>query len=192
MGILTADMRRMVETQLGFVATVCPDGTPNLSPKGSTAVWDDDHLVFADLRSPGTVENLRANASVEINVVDQLVRKGYRFKGTGAVHTDGEVFERGVRFYEARGTVRARDRIRGIVIVTVQRALPVTSPSYDVGATEDELRERYLATLTARADADHGGCPPRQSVVDVPVPCERARRVAVAVGDRDRVRPGPG
>jgi predicted pyridoxine 5'-phosphate oxidase superfamily flavin-nucleotide-binding protein len=148
-GILTADMRRMVETQLGFVATVCADGTPNLSPKGTTAVWDDDHLVFADLRSPGTVENLRANASVEINVVDQLVRKGYRFKGTGVVHTDGEVFERGVRFYEARGTVRARDRIRGIVIVTVERAGPVTSPSYDVGATEDELRDRYLAALTA-------------------------------------------
>jgi predicted pyridoxine 5'-phosphate oxidase superfamily flavin-nucleotide-binding protein len=150
MGILTADMRRMVETQLGFVATVCPDGTPNLSPKGSTAVWDDDHLVFSDLRSPGTVENLRANASVEINVVDQLVRKGYRFKGTGVVHTDGEVFERGVRFYEARGTVRAHDRIHGIVIVTIQRALPITSPAYDVGATEDELRQRYLATLTAR------------------------------------------
>jgi predicted pyridoxine 5'-phosphate oxidase superfamily flavin-nucleotide-binding protein len=150
MGILTADMRRMVETQLGFVATVCPDGTPNLSPKGSTAVWDDDHLVFSDLRSPGTVENLRANASIEINVVDQLVRKGYRFKGTGVVHTDGEVFERGVRFYEARGTVRARDRIHGIVIVTIQRALPITSPAYDVGATEDELRQRYLATLTAR------------------------------------------
>ena len=149
MGILTADMRRMVETQLGFVATVCADGTPNLSPKGTTAVWDDDHLVFADLRSPGTVENLRANASVEINVVDQLVRKGYRFKGTGVVHTDGEVFERGVRFYEARGTVRARDRIRGIVIVAVERAGPVTSPSYDVGATEDELRDRYLAALTA-------------------------------------------
>ena len=149
MGILTADMRRMVETQLGFVATVCPDGTPNLSPKGSIAVWDDDHLVFADLRSPGTVENLRANASVEINVVDQLVRKGYRFKGTGAVYVDGEVFERGVRFYETRGTVRARERIRGIVIVSVHRALPVVSPAYDVGAGEDELRAHYLAVLTA-------------------------------------------
>jgi predicted pyridoxine 5'-phosphate oxidase superfamily flavin-nucleotide-binding protein len=48
MGILTADMRRMVEEQqLGFIATVCADGTPNLSPKGTTAVWDDEHLVFA-------------------------------------------------------------------------------------------------------------------------------------------------
>ena len=42
MGILTADMKRVVEQQrLGFVATVCADGTPNLSPKGTTAVWDD-------------------------------------------------------------------------------------------------------------------------------------------------------
>jgi predicted pyridoxine 5'-phosphate oxidase superfamily flavin-nucleotide-binding protein len=48
-GILTEDMRRVVrEQRLGFVATVCPDGTPSLSPKGTTAVWGGDHLVFAD------------------------------------------------------------------------------------------------------------------------------------------------
>jgi len=148
-GILNEDMRRVVEAELGFIATVCPDGTPNLSPKGTTAVWDDNHLVFADLRSPGTVENLRSNASIEINVVDQLVRKGYRFKGTGTVYTDGDVFERGVEFYQARGTVKARERIRGIVIIAVERALPVISPAYDLGLTEDELRERSLRRLTA-------------------------------------------
>src|SRR3954462_15057671 len=112
MGKITEGMQRGVEGELGFIAPGCPDGTPNLSPKGTIAVWDDDHLVFADLRSPGTVANLRSNPSVEVNVVDQLVRKGYRFKGTGTVHTDGEVFERGVEFDEARGTVDARARIR--------------------------------------------------------------------------------
>jgi predicted pyridoxine 5'-phosphate oxidase superfamily flavin-nucleotide-binding protein len=153
MGILTQEMRRVVEAELGFIATVCPDGTPNLSPKGTTAVWDDDHLVFADVRSPGTIANLRSNASIEINVVDQLVRKGYRFKGIAAVYTDGEVFERGVEFYEARGTVNARERVHGIVIVAVERALPVTSPAYDLGATEDELRENNLRRLTGRSAA---------------------------------------
>jgi predicted pyridoxine 5'-phosphate oxidase superfamily flavin-nucleotide-binding protein len=151
MGILTDDMKRVVEAELGFIATVCPDGTPNLSPKGTTAVWDDDHLVFADIRSPGTVENLRSNPGIEVNVVDQLVRKGYRFKGTGRVHTEGDVFERGVRFYEDRGTVRARERIQGIVIVAVERALAVTSPAYDLGATEDELRQLYLGRLERSA-----------------------------------------
>ena len=37
MGILTDDMKCVVrEQKLGFIATVCPDGTPNLSPKGTT------------------------------------------------------------------------------------------------------------------------------------------------------------
>ena len=60
MGLLTSDMKRVVEEQrLGFVATVCPNGTPNLSPKGTTAVWDDEQLVFANIRSPNTIANLR-------------------------------------------------------------------------------------------------------------------------------------
>src|SRR6266571_9314795 len=46
MGILTEDMKRLVdEQQLGFHATVCPDGSPNLSPKGSTRVWDEEQVI---------------------------------------------------------------------------------------------------------------------------------------------------
>src|SRR6476661_8464915 len=66
--LLTDEMKRVVEKQrLGFVATVCADGTPNLSPKGTLRVLDDDHLMFADIRSPGTVANLRTNPSIEVN-----------------------------------------------------------------------------------------------------------------------------
>src|SRR5438445_858811 len=81
---LTADMKRVVaEQRLAFVATVCPDGTPNVSPKGTIAVWDDDHLVFADIRSPGTVANICRNPAVELNVVDPFSRKGFPFQGHG-------------------------------------------------------------------------------------------------------------
>jgi predicted pyridoxine 5'-phosphate oxidase superfamily flavin-nucleotide-binding protein len=149
MGILTADMQRVVDRELGFVATVTPEGTPSLSPKGTIAVWDDDHLVFADLRSPGTVSNLRSNPTVEVNVVDQLTRKGYRLQGTAVVHTEGADFERGVEFYDRRGLEQARDRIHSIVVVAVERASAVTSPAYDVGATEDELRAIYRERLLA-------------------------------------------
>src|ERR1700693_4656612 len=91
---LTADMKRVVaEQRLAFVATVCPDGTPNLSPKGTIAVWDNGHLVFADIRSPGTISNIKKNPSVEINVVDPFVRKGYRFKGVGEVIAGGDRFK---------------------------------------------------------------------------------------------------
>lgn len=147
MGILTQEMKRVVESQLGFIATVCPDGTPNLSPKGTTATWDDDHLVFAHINSPGTVANLLRNPAIEVNVVDQLIRKGFRYKGTAVVHTAGDIFERGVGFYESRGMIRARERIKAIVVITVDRALPVVSPAYDLGAKEEELRSHWQNRL---------------------------------------------
>ena len=144
MGILTEDMKRLVsEQRLGFVATVCPDGTPNLSPKGTTAVWDDDHIVFADIRSPATVSNLRRNASAEINVVDPMVRKGYRFKGVASVVTEGDLYERILDFYRTeRNLDEGRTRIRSFVLVKINEAMPLISPAYDQGLTEEQVREK--------------------------------------------------
>ena len=151
MGLLTADMKRVVEEQhLGFVATVCPDGTPNLSPKGTTAVWDDDHLVFANIRSPGTLANLRQNASVEVNVVDPFLRKGYRFKGIASVLESGALYDKAIAFYEERGS--RVSAFREVVLVRVHTAQPIDSPAYDLGLTEDEVRgrwERYFQSLRA-------------------------------------------
>lgn len=141
MGILTEDMIRLVrEQKLGFVATVRPDGTPNLSPKGALRDFDDDHLVFADIRSPQTIANLGSNPVLEINVVDVLSRRGYRFRGAGRVHRSGTAFERGVAVLQESGVAGP---IRAIVLVRVERALPLVSPSYDRGATLDEIRSRW-------------------------------------------------
>ncbi|MFN8642274.1 MAG: pyridoxamine 5'-phosphate oxidase family protein [Candidatus Binatia bacterium] len=143
MSVLDTEMKRLVERQrLGFVATVCPDGTPNLSPKGTTAVWDDDHLVFADIHSPGSVSNLRHNPAVEINVVDPMLRKGYRFKGIARVLGDGALFDEIVAFFRRRGS---SSPIRHIVVIKVERALPLVSPAYDSGASEEEIRARWQA-----------------------------------------------
>lgn len=150
MGTLTIDMKRVVEQQrLGFVATVCPDGTPNLSPKGTTAVWDDDHLIFANIRSPGTLANLRQNANVEVNVVDPFVRKGYRFKGVASILESGPLYDKLLAFYKERGSQFA---IREIVMIQVQIAQPIDSPAYDLGLTEQEVRnrmERHFQLLRA-------------------------------------------
>src|SRR5215510_5887476 len=114
-------MKRVVRQQrLAFVATVCADNTPNLSPKGTITVWDDDHLVFANIRSPQTISNLRRNPAIEINVVDPMVRKGYRFKGTATVLESGTQYEEVKAFFTARGV---SNPIREVVLINVQRAL---------------------------------------------------------------------
>jgi len=138
------DMRRVVARQrLGFVATVCPDGTANLSPKGTTSVWDDEHLVFLHLHSPGTVANLTTNPSMEINVVDPIIRKGYRFKGQACVVADGELFDRILDFYAERGVDPAR--VQAAVLMHVQTAAPLISPAYDTGASEAEVTAQWRA-----------------------------------------------
>lgn len=138
--MLTDEIRRLVrDVRLGFAATVCPDGTPNLSPKGTTLVYDDEHLVFADLRSPQTVANLRANPAIEVNVVDVGTRRGYRFKGTGrVVDLDQGLLE----WYREQGFDLA-GRAQHAVLVRVERVEELTSPAYDWGSTEEELVRTY-------------------------------------------------
>jgi predicted pyridoxine 5'-phosphate oxidase superfamily flavin-nucleotide-binding protein len=149
MAVLTEDMKRVVRDQgLGFVATVCPDGTPNLSPKGLMFVWDDEHLIFADLASPTTMANLARNPVAAVNVVDPVLRKGYRFKGRASLHTEGPVFEQALRFFEQARTPNPRAvPIRGVAIVAVDHAAALISPAYAGGATEQDMIERSARRL---------------------------------------------
>lgn len=143
MGILTQEIKEFVkQAKLGFVATVCPDGTPNLSPKGTTTVWDDDHLVFADIHSPGTIANLLANPAIEINIVDVFIRKGYRFKGTGKVLSEGSLFEELITFYKNAGS---KYIINNIGLVKVERILPILSPVYDTAISENDVVKKWSA-----------------------------------------------
>jgi uncharacterized protein len=141
--MLTSDMKRIIGEQLlGFVATTAPDGTPNVSPKATFFVVDDRTIAFGDIRSPGTIRNLRSNPRIEINFVDPFVRKGYRFAGTA------EVAERGTAAFDALlrhygGTLAPR--LRAIVAVTLTKALPLISPVYDDGAEEAAVRRGWTA-----------------------------------------------
>ena len=141
--ILDADMRRVVDEQrLSFVATVNPDGTPNLSPKGSIRVWDDCHLVFGDIRSPNTVRNLEINPTTEINIVDPISRRGYRFRGTAEILRAGSIYDRAVAFLRESGV---SSPVGAVVLVRIETASPVISPAYDSGASEEEVRTTWLA-----------------------------------------------
>ena len=142
---VNGEAKRLIEEQrLAYVATVSPDGTANVSPKGTIAVWDDDHLVFADIRSPGTVANISRNPSVELNVVDPFLRKGYRFKGTAQIVRNGELYTKIVDFYQGRGSKRAA-AAQAFVLVKVERVRPLISPAYDDGADEKSVRGRWIS-----------------------------------------------
>lgn len=75
---------------LGYVATIREDGSPNLSPRGSAMVHDDDHHIFMNQNPPGRFANLRRDPRIETNWVDVFRRRGYRFKGKASLPPPGD------------------------------------------------------------------------------------------------------
>jgi predicted pyridoxine 5'-phosphate oxidase superfamily flavin-nucleotide-binding protein len=138
---ITDDMIRLLDyVKLGYVATISSDNTPNLSPKGTIFALDDHHLVFADIRSPQTIKNLKTNPSVEINVVDPFSRKGYRFKGIASILTQGSEFSHILHMYKQR---KIQSVINNIVKIRITKINTITSPLYDLGMTEEQLVKKW-------------------------------------------------
>jgi predicted pyridoxine 5'-phosphate oxidase superfamily flavin-nucleotide-binding protein len=74
-----------------LLATVSPDGVPNVAPKGSLTVLDHQHLVYADLVEGQTSANLNYRPSVAVVVLDTDGR-GYQIKGRGSRDESGAAY----------------------------------------------------------------------------------------------------
>lgn len=130
---------------LGHIATVTPDGLPNVSPKGTFLVLDDATIAFGEIRSPQTVANLAQNPACEVNFVDAFLRKGARLRGRAELLARGDVqFDTLMpQFRDVWGALC--DRMNLIVKIAVDEVKPLSSPPYDTGTSEAEMIALYKA-----------------------------------------------
>lgn len=99
-------MDAITQIQPAMVATSNRAGEPNVSPKGSLRILDDNHLAFADLRSPQTIRNLRENPNLQIIGFDPVSRKGWRVWGVAEeILAAGDLYDRFSAPYAGRGKV---------------------------------------------------------------------------------------
>ena len=146
--ILNADMRAVIRSaHLCFAATVTPDCQPNVSPKGTIRVWDDTYLFFLDIASPRTRANLLANTFMELNVVEQLSRRGYRFFGRAEIHQRGETYDTAVAMVLAEED--ATYDVAAVVLLEVERAAALVSPGYWRVADENAMRSCWRERRSA-------------------------------------------
>tara|TARA_B100000497_G_scaffold81854_1_gene91284 strand:- start:150 stop:599 length:450 start_codon:yes stop_codon:yes gene_type:complete len=139
--VITSEIKTFLKIQkLGYVATVSSDGKPNISPKGTIIAWSDNLLAFANIRSPDTLMNLQTNPFVEINVIDPLSRKGYLFAGTAKIIENTPLYVEILNHYRINGI---KSPISSIVIIDVSSVSEVTSPLYDLGQTEEEIKLKW-------------------------------------------------
>lgn len=142
--MLNAFAKDIIETfRLGFVASVTPDGRPNVSPKGTFLVLSEDQIAFADIRSPQTIKNIENNPEVEVNFVNQFSRKGVRIRGKATIaKKDTDNFQHLIVHWKNEWPSLA-DRINAIVTIQISNLKPLTTPPYDDGVTEEEMVEIY-------------------------------------------------
>ncbi len=103
MAKMTGEMKAMLEKQLSIVATSSKEGIPNVGPKGSLYVLDDETLVYSEGTAQKSLKNLRENDNVAVLVVEREKHDGYQFKGKAKLLTQGPIFDKVSERQKKRG-----------------------------------------------------------------------------------------
>ncbi|MCB8820249.1 pyridoxamine 5'-phosphate oxidase family protein [Microvirga rosea] len=139
-----ADQKNAV---LCWLATVSPEGVPNVSPKEIFALFDDESLVVADIMSPTTVRNIRANPKVCLSFVDVFRQKGFKVEGEALV----------VPREEAAFAVLGKDLlamagqdfpIKNVIHIRMTRISRILAPSYSLFPDRTEAERMQSAYTT--------------------------------------------
>lgn len=144
MAVLDAEVQAAIAASvLCWLATIGRDGAPNVSPKEIFCAAGEDWLAIADIASPNSVANIRANPQVCVSFVDVFRQKGFKLHGTAQL-----IGRRDPGFAEAAaGLVRLAGPafpVRHAMLITVRKAARIIAPSYALRPEMDDA-ERLAA-----------------------------------------------
>ena len=113
-----------------LLATALPNGYAQVSPRGSTMVYDDEHLALWERGRGSTTDNLRDGGKVTVFFrkpqlrADGVLPKGgiARFYGTAAIHKAGSVYEEVWKRLVQPEKERDPEKKGFAVLITVERA----------------------------------------------------------------------
>jgi predicted pyridoxine 5'-phosphate oxidase superfamily flavin-nucleotide-binding protein len=148
-GALTPELKKMIgQSTLATIASVSAEGAPCASPLSSIAVLDDDTLIWADVRSPRTLNNLEGDPRTEILILDPISRKAVRIAGKVSIFSvNGRAAALLPHLQDRRADL---ERVRSLVTINVLKAELVQAPIYDTGFSEEEIKalweEHYVPT----------------------------------------------
>lgn len=155
--IITGEIRDSVERSvLCWLATTDENGQPNVSPKEVFAVADSQSIVVANIASPRSARNIRANQKVCLSFVDVFVQKGFKIIGTA---TEVKRSEPEYSHWVTPLLTMAGDRypIHSVFVVSAIAAEPIVAPSYRLypsETTEESQIQSALRTYGVTRDKD--------------------------------------
>jgi hypothetical protein len=113
-----------------LVATVLPNGFAQVTPRGSTMVYDDEHLALWERGKGSTNANLTDKSKVTVFLRKPQLREAgvlpkggiARFYGTAAIHKSGAAYEEVWRRLVQPEKERDPDKKGFAVLIKVERA----------------------------------------------------------------------
>jgi len=100
---LTDAMKAILAQQLPIQATSSKDGLPDIGPKRSLRVYDDNTLIYNENTAGQTLQNIRDGSKMAVAVIDREALAGYRFVGSPEVFSAGKPFADAVAYAESKG-----------------------------------------------------------------------------------------
>ena len=147
MSLLNESVREAARRSvLCWLATVDADAQPNVSPKEVWTIADDEHVVVANIASPGSARNIVQQAQVCLSFVDVFVQKGFKLKGAGhEVRADDPAFTQWAA--TLLDMVGQRFVIQSVLVIRVTSVVPIVAPSYRFYADETTEASQVLSAM---------------------------------------------
>lgn len=146
---LTPEVRDAAERSvLCWLATADAAGQPNVTPKEVFAIVDDEHLVIANIASPGSAANVAVNPKVCVSFVDVFKQKGFKVVGLASdVAPADPAFARWVA--PLRALAGERFPVRSVFLVRATAVEAIVAPSYWLFPTVTTEASQERAALRA-------------------------------------------
>ena len=123
---ISDEMRRRIDNALEdrcpmYIATVSPDGEPQISMRGSVLVYDHETLAYWERGWRQSAANIEANPKIVLFYRHPTDRVNLRFYGTATMYREGPIRE-DVMSRTVQGELdRDPDRIGAAVLVRLYR-----------------------------------------------------------------------
>lgn len=150
--VLTQEILRSIDASiLCWLATIDADGAPSVSPKEIFTAYGDSSVLIADIASPGSVRNIRANPRVCVSFVNVFSQKGFKLYGNANI-LDAQGKDHEEKLEAVSRLAGSRFRINHVIDVAVSSTAPIIAPSYFLypETSEKDMIEQAMSTYGVR------------------------------------------
>jgi predicted pyridoxine 5'-phosphate oxidase superfamily flavin-nucleotide-binding protein len=138
MAKLTQEMKDLMDKGLAFLATADENGNPQVGPKGTMRVFDDEHLIYNEETGRQAWHNIQATGKAAVAFHPTPGLKGFRVEGRATTYTDGPYMENAKKFVE--GTKLPQPM--AAVVITVDRIVTLDAgPSAGTEIANDPVKD---------------------------------------------------